>query len=145
MIVSLIMRFWFIWISTGKICPEDFVYRFGTCSKKMEKDETQTCKEATMGTGKSFKLPHVIIFFNWNFIHLIFLTCIKHFNIFWCKIELFLLLGSKMGNCKRRHFIWCMVLLMPRRIYLFWRVVLFFEKCIWLCWSRLLVVECYNG
>ena len=72
MIFSLIMPVWFIFISTGKICPDDFVYRFGTCSKKMEKDETQTCKEATLGTGKSFIMPHVIISFNSNCIHLIF-------------------------------------------------------------------------
>ena len=52
---------------TGDICPAEFDYRFGTCSKTYQEDDTngqeQVCKEDTMGTGKASILPHVRMFY----------------------------------------------------------------------------------
>ena len=56
----------YIHFCTGDICPPEFDYRFGTCSKTYQEDDTndqqEVCKEDTMGTGKASILPHVSMF-----------------------------------------------------------------------------------
>ena len=48
---------------TGKVCPRGFAYRFGTCYKILHNNDVSAneveCKEATIGTGRAFVMPHV--------------------------------------------------------------------------------------
>ena len=53
----------YYWFLLGDICPSEFDYQFGTCSKRFEGEEIERhesmCKKRTMGTGKAFLTPHV--------------------------------------------------------------------------------------
>ena len=45
------------------MCPRGFIYRFGTCYKTLDNNDESAneveCKEATIGTGRTFVMPHV--------------------------------------------------------------------------------------